>query len=116
MQRLVWVHTSKGISAKSWSQMLSKSIHGGGDGGHIRWWRLQISCLHSPKCQPICLQAVSEAEGLAILTLILEQQLAEHGPDAEPGKQHSQGSGQIEKVGFGLLACAGCAQGQALSA
>ena len=58
-----------------------------------------MSCLHNPKPkpQPLCLQAVSEAEGLAVLTLILEQQLAEHVTDAEQGRRHSQ-NGQLEKV------------------
>ena len=57
-----------------------------------------MSCLHDPKSRFLCLQAVSEAEGLAVLTLILEQQLAEHVTDAEQGKHHSRGNGQVEKV------------------
>ena len=57
-----------------------------------------MSCLHNPKPRSQSLQAVSEAEGLAVLTLILEQQLAEQFPDAEQDKRHSQGNGQVEKV------------------
>ena len=57
-----------------------------------------MSCLHTLEPQSQCLQAVSEAAGLAVLTLILEQQLAEHVTDAEQGKLHSLGNGQAEKV------------------